>query len=308
MGNIKKTTSKSHVHGLLEKIAAAPALIAPERKEELKELIKKYDIELHISDNGETNFDMGTMFGKLFTPMRAYHHLWASALFFAGLYIERDNAEKEGKQEIVLTNPDIEYVMANYLLSCQCFKEKKDFPLPSNAKMITRRNDYIELADELFLTMVAFCLLHEIAHLERGDSKMDEQENSLNQIDPYEIEFSADKWAYQWMLDKWNLYSSDSRVFIKRILGVIFSLAQFDEFSHHKKESLSSSHPSAPDRLIRLFEDYKDEIDQNYWKGTCLTATYFGFQVPAFANDYLLPVDGYSTPLEFLNIVKTTHS
>lgn len=295
---------KSHVHGLLLSIAAAPARIAPERVEEYKLLVKKHDIELLISDCGETTFDMGAMYGKVFTPMRVYHHLWCAALYFAALYIERDIAMKLGKGEVDLRHPDIELVSINYLLSCTCFQEDRDFPFPPNAKEITSRDDYIELADELFRTMVAFCILHEIAHLENGDSKTDDEGRPINQEDPYEIEFAADKWAYEWALGKWSDYSSDPKVFIKRTLGVIFSLAQMDEFRHHQKGSFPSSHPEPCDRLLRFFQDNEEELAKNDYRATCLTATYIGLQVPAWANDYLLPIEGFSDPISFLKIAK----
>ncbi len=294
----------SHVHGLLQSVAAAPSRIAPERVEEYKMLVQKHDIELLISDLGETSFDMGAMFGKVFTPMRVYHHLWSAALLFAALYIERDLAMAQGKREVDLRHPDIELVSMNYLLSCTCFREDREFPFPPNAKEITSRDDYIELADELFRTMVAFCILHEVAHLEKGDSKTDDEGRSLNQEDPHEIEFAADKWAYQWALEKWNGFSSNPKVFIKRTLGVIFSLAQMDEFRHHQKGSFASSHPEACDRLLRFFQDYEAEIAKNEYRATCLTATYIGLQVAAWANDYLLPTEEFSDPIGFLRIVK----
>ncbi len=293
----------SHVHGLLESIAAAPSRIAPERVDELKQLVEKHNIELHINDKGETAFDMGAMFGRVFTPMRVYHHLWSAALYFAALYIEHQCAAINGKQEVDLRDPDLEMSSTNYLLSCKCFKEEREFPFPPNAREITTRDDYIELADELFRTMVAFCLLHEIAHLEKGDSKTDDNGAPLNQDDPHEIEFAADRWAYQWILERWKDYSSDPRVFIKRTLGIIFSLAQMDEFRHHQEQEFVSSHPDACDRLLRFFGDFGDEIAANNWGGTCLTATYFGLQVSAWANDYLLPTEGYSDPVSFLKIV-----
>ena len=294
----------SHIHGLLESIAAAPARIAPERVDELKQLVEKHNIELHINDKGETAFDMGAMYGRVFTPMRVYHHLWSAALYFAALYIERQCAVIDGKQEVDLRDPDLEMISTNYLLSCKCFKEEREFPFPPNAREITKRDDYIELADEIFRTMVAFCLLHEIAHLEKGDSKTDDHGAPLNQEDPHEIEFAADRWAYQWILERWKDYSTDPRVFIKRTHGIIFSLAQMDEFRHHQGEVFVSSHPDACDRLLRFFGDFGDEIAANNWGDTCLTATYFGLQVSAWANDYLLPAKGYSDPVSFLKIVK----
>lgn len=328
---------KSHVHGLLERLAASPSRIAPERVKTLKALVKKHAIEIQINDNDETSFDMGTMFGRIFTPMRVYHHLWSAALFFAALYIERDVAAKEGKAEVDLNNPAIELVWGNYLLSCERFKEDREFPFPAKAQDITPRADYIELADDLFLGMVAFCLLHEVAHLESGDSKTGDDGALLNQIDPHEMEYKADKWAYDWILSRWSWFPphlrvfakkrcgvtrslaiwayncflsrwsrffSDPRVFVKRTLGIIFSLAMMDEFRHHKDNALTSSHPAACDRLLRFFEDYNGQITSNEWGATCLTATYIGLQVVAVANNYILPREGYSDPISFLNLVK----
>lgn len=294
----------SHVHGLLRRLTASPSSIAPERTEELKALVKKHGIEILINDKGETSFNMGAMFGKVFTPMRVYHHLWAAALFFAALYIERDAAAKTNNAEVELYSPHIEKIWANYLLSCKCFKEARDYPLPPNAKEITPRADFVELADELFLGMVAFCLLHEIAHLESGDGKTGDDGIPLNQTDPHEMEFAADKWAYDWILSNWSRFSSDPRVFVKRTVGIIFSLAQMDEFRHHRGDTFASSHPEACDRLLRFFQDYQDQISSNQWGATCLTVTHLGLQVVAWSNNYLLPTTGYSDSISFLNIVK----
>ena len=295
---------KSHVHGLLRSLAGPPSSIAPERTEDLKMLVKRHGIEILINDNSETSFEMGAMYGKIFTPMRVYHHLWSAALFFAALYIEKDAAAKQGKAEVDLDAPEIEMVWANYLLSCECFKENRVYPLPPSAKEITSRTDYIVLANELFLGMVAFCILHEIAHLEKGDSKTGDDGKLLNQTEPHETEFAADKWAYDWILARWSQSSTDPKAFVERTLGIIFSLAMMYEFRHHRGETFASSHPEACDRLIKFFQDYEGQINLNRWGATCLTATYTGLQVVAFSNNYLLPTAEYSDSISFLNIVK----
>jgi hypothetical protein len=294
----------SHVHGLLERLAASPSKIAPERVAELKALVQKHGIELQVKDGGETSFEMGAMFGLVFTPMRVYHHLWSAALYFAALYIERETANNAGKTEIDLNPLDIETVWGNYLLSCECLKDNSSYPLPPNATEITPRQDYIALADELFLRMVAFCLLHEIAHLESGDSKTDEGGAPLNQIEPHQMEFAADKWAYDWILTRWSESSTDPRDFIKRTLGIIFTLAMMDEFRHHLDHTYASSHPGACDRLLQFFNDYKAQIDANEWGATCLTAAFIGLQAIAIMNKYILPTVGFSDPISFLNLAK----
>jgi hypothetical protein len=302
--NPKHQGIQSHVHGLLELVAASPAKIAPERVEELKALVVKHDLIVRISDRGEINFEMGAMYGQVFTSMRTYHHLWSAALYFAAIYIERDAAARRGETEIDLTTPEIEYVWANYRLSCECFKDRKEYPLPPNATIITSRSDYIELADDLFLGMVAFCHLHEIAHLENGDSKTDEAGPALNQIDPLQVEYSADKWAYDWILSRWDQLSTNPKFFIKRALGVIFSLAMMDEFRHHSDDAHSSSHPDACDRLIQFFSDYDSQIRSNQWGASCFTAAFVALQGIAAINDYLLPTTGFTNTIDFLKFVK----
>lgn len=303
----KQTTPQappSHVHSLLESLAASPTKIAPERVEELKALVEKHGIELMVKDNGETSFEMGAMYSRVFTPMRVYHHLWSTALYFAALYIERGAAAHAGKAEVDLNTPDIEKVWGNYLLSCECLKKNTDYPLPPNATEITPRRDYIALADELFLSMVAFCLLHEIAHLESGDSKTDEEGAPLNKNTPLQIEFAADKWAYDWILASWIQFSIDQKVFVKRTLGIIFSLAMMDEFRHHHDHTFASSHPGACDRLLQFFSDYKHQIDANEFGSTCFTAAFIGLQAIAVMNNYVLPTEGYSDPISFLKFAK----
>lgn len=294
----------NHVQSLLQRVAGSPSWIAPERTEELNALVEKHGIELYINDKGEKSFDMGTIFGKIFVPMRVLHHLWAAALFFAALYIEKDRLALRGKTEVNLNDPEIERVWANYLLSCKCFKEDRNYPPPPSTEDITPRTDYIELADELFIEMASFCILHEVAHLENGDSKTADDGTPLNQADPHEIEFAADSWAYDWTLSRCDQFSNDSKVFIKRTLGIIFSLAMIDEFRHHKGAAFASSHPEACDRLLRFFEDYKSQIASNRLGTTCLTASYIGLQVVAWGNNYRLPVEGYSDAISFLNVIK----
>lgn len=306
---IKEVSSprfQSHVHGLLERMAASPAKIAPERVEELIALVDKHKLEIRVSDGGETSFEMGAMFGLVFTSMRVYHHIWSTALYFAAVYIERDIAEKEGMEELNLNTPEIEKVWGNYLLSCKCFKDDSYYPLPPSATEITSRVDYIELADDLFLEMVAFCLLHEIAHLESGDSKTDEGGAALNQTDSVQIEFAADKWAYDWILTRWDQHSSDPRIFIKRTLGIIFALAMMDEFQHHREQAFNSSHPCACDRLLQFFNDYDTQIRVNKWGTTCFSATFTALQAVAVMNNYTLPTKGFTSTIDFLKLVKET--
>jgi hypothetical protein len=295
----------SHVHMLLHKAAASPARMAPERVEELKNLVEKHRIEIIVKDEAETKFEMGAMYGKIFTPMRVYHHLWAAALIFAALYVEREShSVNEGWTGVDLDSPEIMLVWGNYLLSCSCFKKDEAYPIPPSVDVLTSRGDYLELADELFLEMVAFCILHEFAHLEHGDSKTDENGKPINTLDPHQIELAADKWAYDWILSKWRSHSTDPRAFIKRTLGIIFSLAMIDEFRHHRGENFGSSHPDAADRLLQFFEDYQEQISSNNWRTTCLTATYIGLQVVAFANHRRIPTSGYSDAIGLLKAIK----
>lgn len=294
----------SHVHGLIQKIAGAPSRIAPERIEDLKKLVLKHDLEIFFKDEGQTSFEMGAMYGKVFLPLRVCQHLWGAALLFAALYIERESAISRGEDKVDLLNPDVEVVLANYELSCVCFKEEKAYPFPPEAKHITTREDFIELADEIFLTMISFSILHEVAHLERGDSKTNDDGEPLSDEDSFSMEFAADKWSYDWILAGVNSSQDASRVFVKRSLGVIFSLAQMNEFQHHRQDLFVRSHPQPCDRLLQFFEDYADEVDSNPFRATFQNATYIGLQVTALVNRYLLPHEGFSSPIEFIKLAK----
>ena len=221
------------------------------------------------------------------------------------MYTERHAAEENGKADVDLRTPDIKKIYGNYLLSCKCLTENSIYPIPPNTSDITPRTDYIALADELFLGMVAFCLLHEIAHLESGDSITDEEGAPLNNIEPHQMEFAADKWAYDWILTLWRQSSADPKVFVKRTLGIIFSLSMMDEFRHHQNRALASSHPQACDRLIQFFNDYGEQIHENEWGYTCFSAVFVGLQAIAIKNGYVLPTEGFSDPLSFLNLAKT---
>jgi hypothetical protein len=294
----------THVHGLLPFVATAPSKIAPERMAELEALVHKHGIEIYVNDKGETDFKIGAMYCQIFTSMRVYHHLWSTALWFAALYIERHKAADEGKSEVNFDTPDMERVWANFLLSCKCLKDDSNYPPPPSAAEVTPREDFIILADDLFLKMVAFCILHEIAHVENGDSKTDEDGSPLNKMEPAQLELRADKWSYDWILSQWNQRSDEPKVFVNRTLGIIFALAMMDEFRHHVDNDFTSSHPDPCDRLLQFFNDYNEQIRSNEWGSTCLTAVFVGLQAIAVMNDFVLPTTGFSDAITFLNLAK----
>jgi hypothetical protein len=304
--SIASTPFETHIHKILESIARSPFGVAPEKKEKLLEIQKKHSATLNIQDGNETEFRFEAIFGQIFTSIRSLQHIWAAACFFASLYCERQKASARGESEIQITwNEDIEVVRVLYEMSCKAFKESKPMMWPPDIKLVTPNSEYLELADEIFLLMCSFAILHEIAHFELGHHKVCEVGVSDSpKADEHETELEADKWAYDWILSSWKAYGDDPRIFTKRAMGVIFALAMTDEFRFLAKNDSFSTHPKAVERLIQFHNDYEKEIEKNGASGTCFSAISLGLQMIAFNNKALLPKGPYNGIRGFLEEVK----
>ncbi len=299
---------KTHVHELVEQVARSPYRIAPEKKDELLALLNRRQAALHVEDGNQTAFRFEGIFGQVVTSIRSLQHIWAAACYYASLYCEREEASARGESEIPITwNPAIETVSAHYALSCKMFKDGQPMPWPPDIKMLTPNTEYLDLADVFFLDMCSFALLHEIAHFELGHHEVAEAAaGETAHRDEHATELAADKWAYDWILSSWKEGGDDPKVFTKRLLGVIFTLAMTDEFRHLAMDDAFSTHPTAVDRLIQLYDDYEGEIKNNDAERTCFLAMQLGLQMVAFNNKGLLPAGPYDGIRGFLQTVKAS--
>ena len=125
-----------------------------------------------------------------------------------------------------------------------------------------------------------------------------------SKTDEHATELEADKWAYDWILSSWKEYGDDPRIFTKRTMGVIFTLAMTEEFQYLSKKDSFSTHPRAVDRLIRFYNDYEKKIEESKAVGTCFSAIFLGLQMVAFNNKVPLPKGPYDGIRGFLESVK----
>lgn len=300
------TQFQTHIHQIMERVARAPYTVAPEKREALLRILKTHSVEIAVKDDQSVEFICETIFGHIFTSIRSLQHCWAAACFFASLYCERLKACERGETEIPMVgNEDIETVRALYAMSCEAFRDKKPMIWPPDINLVTPNQEYLVLADEIFLLMCSFTLLHEIGHTESQHNKVKDSTGEQDILkDPHAIELEADKWAYDWILSSWQQYGTDPRIFTKRTLGIIFTLAMTDEFRFLSTSNSISSHPPAVDRLIQFYNDYREQIEENEWSGTCFSAVSLGLQMVAVNNKQPLPQGPYNGIGDFLGKVK----
>jgi hypothetical protein len=249
---------QSKIIGQLRSVAEAPYRIAPERVEDLKQIVDRFGISFKV--DGATNgfdFSASWMIGRIFSTLRSLEYLWANAYFNIVLYdayvaaprgvvVEIDGfPERERARDLLL--------WADEALHGHNTAWPDNLPSPETPP---DEDVYIEKANYLFFTMCGFVLLHEIAHIVN--------EHRVEQETPYDVrqeyEYDADKWAYDWILANWRGFSEDPRVFTVRTLGIASGLVSL-AFLELRLPAGDREHPSLPKRLRRFCQEYFPNAD-----------------------------------------------
>ena len=304
----ENSTYVTHIHNLIEKVARSPFEVAPEQSDKLSEIRDRHRVNFQIDDTGNTEFRFNAIFGRIYTSIRSLQHIWAAACYYESLCGERQRSIELSLTEIPITrNVDIEVVTILYEMSCNAFLHSKPMLWPPDISLVTPNTEYIKRADELFLLICSFSILHEIGHFECGHNKVSEGGVKEEITDEYVTELVADKWAYDWILLEWKKFSEDPRIFTKRIRGIIFALSMTEEFYYLSKQNAHQTHPRAVDRLLQLYDNYSGQIEERDRSTTCFIAASIGLQMIAVNNRNPLPKGPYNGIRDFLFKMKTTN-
>lgn len=276
--NLAELNRPTPLNGLLSSIECAPFSIAPERAEELARIVEKQELMIRLDLFG-TGFDIKVVYNRIVVPLRALEHLWARAYAYSILHDTFQPTEPE--QRILFTDhPD--FNRANRLLQwaqdgeqCEGLDEWPD-SLPQPDQTV---NERVSTANEIFLGMVAFVLLHEIGHVVR---QLTGDEPAINTEDEsIAAEFGADQWAICWILGAWCNFNTNPLIFVKRSTSISYGLASVDAIEVLFASERRGTYPDIVERQLRFLDQWVPAtsshvlpLEENAWRAPLVVLAY----------------------------------
>lgn len=257
---------KSPIEELLPRFEDAPFGLAPERREELRAIFQKKNIQYSFDREALRmrfqGLDLLGELGIVYVGLRGLEHIWALSygamhayrIFQAnGFQPARLNIDEHGRRVGRLLDWAVAGVRD---------EDPREWPDDLPKPELNPVDLPGQLANELFLGAAGFAVLHEVGHIElehRGDEP------------PLDVrfrhEFEADEWAYNWVMDKWREFNPNPEVHTKRItvLACLFAMIAISriyqrEKSERQKRPLEpSTHPNVIDRTLRFLLKHANE-------------------------------------------------
>lgn len=256
--NIDPSSVKSPIAPLLKHFQSCPFKVAPERQKELETLRDKHNLHLTLdSTNPEFFYCVSNMFCSILVGVATLERLWAYAYAYF-VFFELHREVGMGVEVDLRTNEQGKMArgLLIWAMKCELGKDFESWPdgLPHPS---TKDDPNVEPANELFLVMNGWILLHELGHLECGHSF----KTSLSSEQMIQDEHEADNWASSWILSKWQDHSDDEKVFIKRTLGISFALSAFTGMEYYLDGKVQRTHPPSHLRLIRFLDKWVGQED-----------------------------------------------
>lgn len=259
--NANPESIETPIRSLLRPLTACPYKAAPERETELKVLAEKHKLRLTLdSTKVEFTVFVSRILNTVWIGLPTLERLWAYAYGYFTLFeIEREVGQ--GVEVDLCLHP--EGMKARTLLLWALTGEHtgKLLPWPKDAPTPDSTDDRnVQPANEIFLMMCAWIFLHELAHLELGHT----EEAATKSEESIKHEFEADAWACHWLLDRWQDYKIDERVFINRTLGITFGIATLTGIEFYREAPERRTHPIVPERLLAFLDEFIPERDREH--------------------------------------------
>jgi len=251
---------ESPIIPLWSAFAGAPFSLAPERAEELKDLIAARNIHFTLDDEThQMRFEGADLFGGLglvCVGLRGLERLWVHAYASTHFYL-RYQAVGFAQPINLLATTEGQAVAELLNWALQGEMQGNPAPWPDNLpKPIQNPADaQNQIANELFWGAAGFAVLHEIGHIVR-----DHKGVNLPRDVKYRHEFEADEWAYDWVMNKWRDFQAHDTVFKKRttLIATLFSLIAVNQV-YRPRRVVESNHPNTIDRLLRFLTKHANE-------------------------------------------------
>lgn len=241
----------SKLRSLIGPFQSSPFHVAPERQDEMLALRDKHDIRIYLKADAEDwlfqEFRMGK---RIFVGLRTLERLWAYCYGYNAIASELQAAS--GAAVEAMPNPE-EYQLAFGILDWANQKTLADIEEPWPEFLpdpsLTDELEHVRASNHIFVMMSGRLLLHEFAHTILQHHNDPETPPEILKRE----ELEADAWADSWILDKWQDYKSDDKVFIGRCLGIAFAHAPTLILGINA-QAPSPSHPSPIERILNFID------------------------------------------------------
>lgn len=224
---------------LLPEIWAAPQVIAPEKMNLLAPLLR--EVKLY-PQTGEFRFSTSGEY--LHISDGALNLVWCSSYASWFIYQAYGRAQKRG-QDVVRFDDDAktEEAVNLYQWAIRCVRDKTFISWPEGVPRPTRtpiHGSELHLANEVFLTAIAWMLLHEAGHLARNHPFLT---SPRFQDEEYEADFFATDHVLGGV--------TDEGVRFKRSIGIVVANALILLLELINGPAPSRTHPPVEDRISR---------------------------------------------------------
>jgi hypothetical protein len=234
---------------LLPEIWASPQAIAQEKVGLLVPLLR--EVKLYPRTG---NFRFSTSGEYLHISDGALNLIWCSSYASWFIYKAYGRAQTNGQDVVHFDDdPDTVEAVNLYQWAIQCVRQKTYTSWPEGATRPTRTPNYgseLHVANEVFLTAVAWMLLHEAGHLARNHPFV----TSSRSMDE---EYEADSFATNHVLGG----VTDEAVRFKRSVGIVIANILILLVELMNGPAPSQTHPPVEERISRNLRGH--ELESN---------------------------------------------
>lgn len=234
---------RSPILSLENAISGAAFAIAPERAQELagQKDLERFSLRMTDERGFAIRVNVSTRVATL--PIATLEYLWCCALFFFVLHQEYANAQASGAERLDLNQvPRISVALdllnwaRSNMLGSGVFPWPADKPKPS-ARLADAGDPHV--ANEIFLSAIAWIIHHEIAHVRL-------KHGAMHSVYSIQQERAADLCATDWIL-KDSTIDAETQ---KRQLGIVTALLAMQFLDEPKgSNTYVGTHPPSVERL-----------------------------------------------------------
>jgi hypothetical protein len=238
----------------------SPAFAAPNRAEEIRELVAKHRIRLEVNDREVSTDFTVKKDRRIRTSLRGLEHLWGSLHAYLLLF---DLAKANPGQVMDLLSSPGGQVAREFLIWAfgdPSVPWPQDLPRPSDTT-----NRMVVATNSLFLLSCGFILLHEIGHVVLRHLK----QSATNPETKIRREYAADDWAAEFIVR-----GTDAAELQPRLTAIAATLGLIGGLELYGGPDDVRDHPFPPDRILHFLQNHviPNTGDQGTISGCLLAA------------------------------------
>ena len=246
---------RSPIRVLDEDIISSLLRIAPEKEQELLDFRGQYDPEVLFFDKKGFSFSVNTEDNQIRLPTQSLEFLWCASYVFYLIYKKYTDCQLSGESDQFDLHGDSELRsgMKLYHWSISNLSSPSSGEWVDEAARPAQSNsnptEYELIADELFLSAIAWILHHEIAHIYNKHPNV-----PCTDAESREQEREADKSATSWILGE----ESCPKKLSKRGMGIAIATLVITTQDLLSGEFKETTHPKSFERLYDALDGHFD--------------------------------------------------